>query len=60
MKNSRQNGKVRSDMKKCKMFLFDLDGILLQSDRLISNGTLAVLKRCKENKAMTGKKTKPE
>ena len=31
-----QNGKGKSDMKKCKLLLFDLDGTLLQSDKTIS------------------------
>lgn len=36
MKGLWQNGKGKSDMKKCKLLLFDLDGTLLQSDKTIS------------------------
>ena len=31
-----QKKKKKSDMKKCKLLLFDLDGTLLQSDKTIS------------------------
>lgn len=41
-------------MKKCKLLLFDLDGTLLQSDKTISNRTLAVLKKCREKGILIG------
>ena len=37
----------KSDMKKCKLLLFDLDGTLLQSDKTISSRTWSVLKKCR-------------
>lgn len=43
MKNLRQNGKGKSDMKKSNMLLFDSSGILLQSNKAISCRTLDFL-----------------
>lgn len=39
------------------MLLFDLDGTLLRTDKSISPGTLAVLKKCKEKGILTGVST---
>ena len=47
----------KSDMKKCKLLLFDLDGTLLQSDKTISSRTLSVLKKCRENGTLIGVST---
>ena len=47
----------KSDMKKCKLLLFDLDGTLLQSDKTISSRTWSVLKKCRENGILIGVST---
>lgn len=52
-----KNGKAKSDMKKCKLLLFDLDGTLLQSDKTISSRTWSVLKKCRENGILIGVST---
>ncbi len=41
-------------MQKCKMLLFDLDGTLLNTDKLISNRTLLALNKCRENGILIG------
>lgn len=41
----------------CKLFLFDLDGTLLRSDKTISKKTLSVLKQCKEKGILVGVST---
>ena len=54
MKNLWKNGRRKTDMQKCKMLLFDLDGTLLNTDKLISNRTLLALNKCKENGILIG------
>ncbi|MBQ8597681.1 MAG: Cof-type HAD-IIB family hydrolase [Lachnospiraceae bacterium] len=41
----------------CKVLLFDLDGTLLQSDKTISPGTLAVLQMCRAKGVLIGVST---
>ena len=50
-------GRDKRNMQKCKMLLFDLDGTLLQSDKTISDRTLSVLKKCRENDILIGVST---
>ena len=38
----------------CKLLLFDLDGTLLQSDKMISKRTLSVLRKCREMGILIG------
>ncbi len=38
----------------CKLLLFDLDGTLLRSDKTISDTTLRVLEKCRENGLLIG------
>ena len=52
-----KNERDKIDMQKCKMLLFDLDGTLLQSDKSISDRTLSVLKKCRENDILIGVST---
>ena len=52
-----KNERDKIDMQKCKMLLFDLDGTLLQSDKTISDRTLSVLKKCRENDILIGVST---
>ena len=54
MKNLWKNGWQKTDMQKCKMLLFDLDGTLLNTDKLISNRTLLALNKCRENGILIG------
>ena len=54
MKNLWKNGRRKTDMQKCKMLLFDLDGTLLNTDKLISNRTLLALNKCRENGILIG------
>lgn len=42
---------------KCKMLLFDLDGTLLQTDKLISKATMYELEKCKNQGIMIGVST---
>ena len=46
-----------SNMQKCKLLLFDLDGTLLRSDKTISGRTLSVLKQCREKGILIGVST---
>ena len=46
-----------SNMQKCKLLLFDLDGTLLRSDKTISGRTLSVLKKCREKGILIGVST---
>ena len=43
--------------KSYKLLLFDLDGTLLQSDKTISDKTLSVIKKCRENNLLIGVST---
>lgn len=40
-----------------KMLLFDLDGTLLRTDKSISEATLAILSKCKEQGCIVGVST---
>lgn len=57
MNKSRKIERNKSDMQKCKMLLFDLDGTLLRSDKTISGRTLSTLKKCRENGILIGVST---
>lgn len=52
-----QNVKGKSDMQKCKLLLFDLDGTLLQSDKTISKRTVSALNQCREKGIFIGVST---
>ena len=54
---SKTAGERKNDMSKCKLLLFDLDGTLLQSDKTISDKTLAALKKCREKGILIGVST---
>ena len=41
----------------CKLLLFDLDGTLLQSDKTISQRTLSVLRKCRQEGILIGVST---
>lgn len=44
-------------MKNCKLFLFDLDGTLLRSDKTISRATLKALQKCRQKSILIGVST---
>ena len=44
-------------MENCKLLLFDLDGTLLRSDKIISQTTLKALQKCREKDILIGVST---
>ena len=48
---------INAEENTCKLLLFDLDGTLLQSDKTISQRTLSVLRKCRQEGILIGVST---